>query len=136
MGIDCYQCSASESMYCSDNMIHNDILTATTCDHVFEASYCVKTVGLYGGTSFIYIVLVLMRHAYDRSAWWGYITIPTFICTLLISKKSVKVIILYRQVMFVVIHGYTSYSIVHTELKLHYGLLSFSSDTDRIYIQI
>jgi hypothetical protein len=38
-------------------MIHNDILTATTCDHVFEASYCVKTVGLYGGTSFIICIV-------------------------------------------------------------------------------
>jgi len=54
MCIDCYQCSSSESMYCSDNMIHNGILSTATCDHVFEASYCIKTVGLYGGTSFIF----------------------------------------------------------------------------------
>jgi hypothetical protein len=52
--------------------------------------------------------------------------------TLLISKKSVKVIILCRQVKFAVIHGYTSYSIVYTELMLHNGLLSFNLDTDRI----
>lgn len=39
--------------------------------------------------------------------------------TLLISKKSVKVIILCRQVMFAVIRCYASYSNVHTELMLH-----------------
>lgn len=53
--------------------------------------------------------------------------------TLLISKKSVKGIILCRQVMFAVTCGYTSYSIVHTEVMLYNGRLSFSSDTDRIY---
>lgn len=68
MGIDCYQCSSSKSMYCSDNMIHNGILTATTCDHVFEASYCVKTVGLYGGTSFIFYNVCACA-CYDPSAW-------------------------------------------------------------------
>jgi hypothetical protein len=57
MGIDCYQCSSSESIYCSDNMIQDGILTATTCDHVFEASYCIKTVGLYGGTSFMFCIV-------------------------------------------------------------------------------
>jgi len=35
--------------------------------------------------------------------------------------------------MFAVTHGYTSYSIVHTQVMLYNGLPSFSSDTDRIY---
>jgi hypothetical protein len=57
MGIDCYQCSSSKSISCTDNMIHDGTLSATSCDHVFEARYCIKTVGVYGGTSFIlYIV--------------------------------------------------------------------------------
>jgi len=59
MGIDCYQCSSSKSIDCADNMIHDGTLSATSCDHVFEAHYCVKTVGLYGGTSFIFSTLCL-----------------------------------------------------------------------------
>ncbi|XP_021914327.1 uncharacterized protein LOC110827199 isoform X2 [Zootermopsis nevadensis] len=49
MGIDCYQCSSSKSINCTDYMIHDGTISATSCDHVFEASYCIKTIGLYGG---------------------------------------------------------------------------------------
>ncbi|PSN51412.1 hypothetical protein C0J52_05448 [Blattella germanica] len=49
VGIDCFQCSSSKTMDCADNLIHDGTLSATSCDHVFEASYCIKTVGLYGG---------------------------------------------------------------------------------------
>jgi len=38
--------------------------------------------------------------------------------------------------MFAVTRGYASYSIVHTEVMMYNGLLSFSSDTDRIYTRI
>lgn len=79
-----------------------------------------------------YFILFVLVHAYDPNAW-GLITIPRFMYTLLISKKSLKGIILCRQVMFAVTHGYTSYSIVHTEVMLYNGLLSFSLDTDKIY---
>lgn len=50
MGIDCYQCLSSKSVDCTDSMIHDGNFSATTCDHVFEARYCIKTIGLYGGT--------------------------------------------------------------------------------------
>ncbi|XP_069700056.1 UPAR/Ly6 domain-containing protein bou isoform X2 [Periplaneta americana] len=49
MGIDCYQCTSTKSIDCTDNMIHDGTLNAANCNHVFEASYCVKTVNLYGG---------------------------------------------------------------------------------------
>ncbi|KDR22169.1 Cytosolic carboxypeptidase-like protein 5, partial [Zootermopsis nevadensis] len=43
------QCSSSKSINCTDYMIHDGTISATSCDHVFEASYCIKTIGLYGG---------------------------------------------------------------------------------------
>ncbi|XP_071055404.1 UPAR/Ly6 domain-containing protein bou [Onthophagus taurus] len=51
LAINCYQCSSSKSLECSDGMIHmnNLELTPTSCDHVFEAQYCVKSISLEGG---------------------------------------------------------------------------------------
>nr|CAD7259417.1 unnamed protein product [Timema shepardi] len=44
--IDCYQCSAASDLGCSDELIQGG---STSCDHVFEARYCIKTTGFYAG---------------------------------------------------------------------------------------
>lgn len=49
--LNCYQCSASKTMQCSDAMIHMDGIEPESCDHVFDAQYCIKSTSL-DGTSF------------------------------------------------------------------------------------
>lgn len=46
--IKCYQCKSSESIECSDLMInmHDAKLKPESCDHVFEAQYCIKSTSL------------------------------------------------------------------------------------------
>ncbi|CAH1134442.1 unnamed protein product [Ceutorhynchus assimilis] len=47
--INCYQCSASDNMDCSDDMIYMGGIESKSCDHVFEAQYCIKSTSLDGG---------------------------------------------------------------------------------------
>ncbi|XP_017779010.1 PREDICTED: uncharacterized protein LOC108564463 [Nicrophorus vespilloides] len=47
--IKCFQCSAGQSINCSDGMIQLGGLVPEGCDQVFEAQYCVKSTGLAGG---------------------------------------------------------------------------------------
>lgn len=46
--INCYQCKSSETIECSDVMINmpGGKLQPTSCDHVFEAEYCIKSTSL------------------------------------------------------------------------------------------
>ncbi|KAK9504835.1 hypothetical protein O3M35_009015 [Rhynocoris fuscipes] len=51
-GIYCYQCFAPNDTDCSDRMINDregSRVSLKSCDHVFEASYCIKTTGEYAG---------------------------------------------------------------------------------------
>ncbi|KAH1012138.1 hypothetical protein HUJ05_011350 [Dendroctonus ponderosae] len=50
--LNCYQCSSAESLDCSDVMIHMGGIQPKSCDHVFEAEFCIKSTSLNGiGTS-------------------------------------------------------------------------------------
>lgn len=46
--INCYQCKSSETIECSDVMINmpDAKLKPESCDHVFEAEYCIKSTSL------------------------------------------------------------------------------------------
>lgn len=46
--IKCYQCRASETINCADLMINQPdaALQPESCDHVFEADYCIKSTSL------------------------------------------------------------------------------------------
>lgn len=46
--IKCYQCRSSETIECSDVMINlpDSPLKPESCDHVFEAEYCIKSTSL------------------------------------------------------------------------------------------
>ncbi|XP_075238318.1 glycosylphosphatidylinositol anchored membrane protein boudin isoform X2 [Lycorma delicatula] len=50
--INCYECSTPLNIDCGDILIHDQdgkSLTPTSCDHLFEARYCIKTTGIYKG---------------------------------------------------------------------------------------
>ncbi|XP_037905311.1 uncharacterized protein LOC119647997 [Hermetia illucens] len=49
--INCYQCSAAETMECSDVLINmpGSPLEPQPCDHVYDAQYCIKSTALNGG---------------------------------------------------------------------------------------
>ena len=50
LAINCYQCNSSSSTDCNELFNAEDTnLKAQSCDHVYEARYCVKTTGIYGG---------------------------------------------------------------------------------------
>lgn len=51
--IKCYQCSAAEAIDCSDGMIHMGGIQPQSCEHVFEAEYCIKSVSLDGNMKWI-----------------------------------------------------------------------------------
>ena len=48
LAIKCFQCKSSETIECSDLMInmHDAKLEPESCDHVFEAQYCIKSTSL------------------------------------------------------------------------------------------
>ncbi|XP_075971572.1 glycosylphosphatidylinositol anchored membrane protein boudin isoform X2 [Anticarsia gemmatalis] len=50
LAINCYQCNTSSTMECGDGLMKLDggILTATSCEHVYEAQYCIKLQGGIG----------------------------------------------------------------------------------------
>ncbi|XP_044761715.1 uncharacterized protein LOC123318989 [Coccinella septempunctata] len=45
----CYQCTAADSVDCSDGMVHMGGIEPQSCDNVFEAQYCVKSTSLHRG---------------------------------------------------------------------------------------
>ncbi|XP_045460442.1 U-scoloptoxin(05)-Sm1a [Harmonia axyridis] len=45
----CYQCTAADSIDCSDGMIRMGGIEPQSCDNVFEAQYCVKSTSLHRG---------------------------------------------------------------------------------------
>ncbi|XP_071545779.1 UPAR/Ly6 domain-containing protein bou isoform X1 [Panulirus ornatus] len=56
-GLRCYECDSNRDPYCPEHF-HTDyhqaeaavtLLTSGSCDHVFEARYCVKTTGMFEG---------------------------------------------------------------------------------------
>lgn len=50
LSINCYQCNSSSSTDCNELFNAEDTnLKAQSCDNVYEARYCVKTTGIYGG---------------------------------------------------------------------------------------
>lgn len=49
LGIDCYQCTSANEWKCMDSELVVNSLELKSCDYVFEAQYCVKTTGRYGG---------------------------------------------------------------------------------------
>lgn len=51
--IKCYQCKSSETIECSDVMINmpDAELKPESCDHVFEAEYCIKSTSLESNSS-------------------------------------------------------------------------------------
>ena len=46
----CYQCEAANTMYCGDGFISmpDSPLKPESCDHVFEAEFCIKSTALHG----------------------------------------------------------------------------------------
>lgn len=50
ISINCYQCNSSSSTDCNELFNDEDTnLKAQSCDNVYEARYCIKTTGIYGG---------------------------------------------------------------------------------------
>ncbi|KAI8424217.1 hypothetical protein MSG28_002791 [Choristoneura fumiferana] len=47
LAIECYQCNSSTTMECGDGLMHLDggVLKPTSCEHVFDAQYCIKHTG-------------------------------------------------------------------------------------------
>ncbi|KAM3967412.1 glycosylphosphatidylinositol anchored membrane protein boudin [Aphomia sociella] len=45
--IDCYQCNSSTTMECGDGLMNLDggVLKPMTCEHVYNAQYCIKLTG-------------------------------------------------------------------------------------------
>ncbi|VVC88333.1 unnamed protein product [Leptidea sinapis] len=45
--IECYQCNTTSELECSDGMMKLDggMLSATPCDQVYNAQYCIKEIG-------------------------------------------------------------------------------------------
>lgn len=49
-GIRCYRCKSNEDIYCAEKFdLSFSTLTDESCDDIFEARYCIKTTGMYGG---------------------------------------------------------------------------------------
>lgn len=46
-GLLCYQCTSNSTIDCGDLMIHLGGIEPQSCDHVFEAQYCIKMTGTY-----------------------------------------------------------------------------------------
>lgn len=44
----CYQCSTTTSLDCAEGLIHMGGIEPTSCDHVFEAQYCIKSTPMDG----------------------------------------------------------------------------------------
>ena len=57
-GLECYECDSSNGgdAHCPERLRarhHPPALTPTSCDRVFEARYCVKTIGMFEGVGVI-----------------------------------------------------------------------------------
>lgn len=48
--MECYQCASADEWKCYNPKLVTDYLKPKSCDYVFEAQYCVKTIGRYGGS--------------------------------------------------------------------------------------
>ncbi|CAG9795218.1 unnamed protein product [Diatraea saccharalis] len=46
--LECYQCNSSTTMECGDGLMNLDggIIKPTSCQHVYNAQYCIKKTGL------------------------------------------------------------------------------------------
>lgn len=45
----CHQCDSNQHLHCSEQWDHISSPEPASCDHLFEASYCVKATGMYEG---------------------------------------------------------------------------------------
>jgi len=49
MTLDCYQCTSADEWKCMDSELVKSFLVPTNCSHVYDARYCIKSIGRYGG---------------------------------------------------------------------------------------
>ncbi|XP_066937538.1 UPAR/Ly6 domain-containing protein bou isoform X3 [Macrobrachium rosenbergii] len=47
--LDCFQCDSTQERSCGEALPQHHTLFADSCDHIQEASYCVKMTGLFEG---------------------------------------------------------------------------------------
>ncbi|XP_043580534.1 U-scoloptoxin(05)-Cw1a isoform X3 [Bombus pyrosoma] len=47
--LDCYQCTSEEELSCGDSNLVISTLQPTNCSHVYNAQYCIVSVGRFGG---------------------------------------------------------------------------------------
>lgn len=45
----CHQCDSNQHLHCSELWDHSNSLEPTSCDNLYEANYCIKATGMYGG---------------------------------------------------------------------------------------
>lgn len=50
LGINCYQCASATEWECGDGQLVMEKYQPKSCDHIFEAQYCIKSIGTYGGS--------------------------------------------------------------------------------------
>ncbi|XP_070385592.1 UPAR/Ly6 domain-containing protein bou isoform X1 [Dermacentor albipictus] len=45
----CHQCDSNQHLHCSELWDHSSSPEPTSCDNLYEANYCIKATGMYGG---------------------------------------------------------------------------------------
>lgn len=55
--LDCFQCSSEDEWKCMDSELVENILMPRNCSHIYEARYCIKSIGRYGGSYFMFLSL-------------------------------------------------------------------------------
>lgn len=45
----CHQCDSNQHLHCSEQWDHSSSPEPASCDHLYEASYCIKATGMYEG---------------------------------------------------------------------------------------
>lgn len=45
----CHQCDSNQHLHCSELWDHSNSPEPTSCDNLYEANYCIKATGMYGG---------------------------------------------------------------------------------------
>lgn len=48
--LDCYQCTSAEELSCGDSKVVLSSLRPANCNHVYDARYCIQSIGRYGGS--------------------------------------------------------------------------------------
>lgn len=54
--VSCFECSSQNEAYCPEMMSRDDegIIPYNSCSHIHEGNFCVKAVGIIGGTIYLY----------------------------------------------------------------------------------